>query len=129
MNESLDIKEYLKQVVIDTEKIFHELISWSDTQKQQFSMLLEDLKKTGKNTKEVGDKLERIVEFIVKNSFFFEIFQNVRTQTNEIDEVIVISDSGNIWEHMGKYGKRRVRLRMLRPQRPQGKSRNGDADC
>ena len=59
MNENLNLREYIKTVINNSEKAFYELISWGEKEKKQFSMLLEDLNKEGNTTKETGDKLER----------------------------------------------------------------------
>lgn len=91
--------EYFKEIVKDAEDQYHQLIAWSPKQKAEFSALLTDLDAKGSTTRETGDKLERIVDFIIKNSFFFEIHTNIHTKTNEIDEVIVLSDQGQIALH------------------------------
>lgn len=96
ISENLSAKDYMLQIIQDSSKAYHELIVWSDEQKNDFKKLLNDLKIPGSTTKETGDKLERVVEFIIKNSFFFEIFKNVHTETNEIDEVIRFTDNGKI---------------------------------
>lgn len=101
MNEkkmNLNLREYLDQIVQNDLDKFEIFIKWTDDDKNEFKALLEDLKcsydKSVETTKSKGDRLERLVEFIIRKSYFFEIFKNVRTETNEIDEVIIFSDRG-----------------------------------
>ena len=89
-------EEYLKRIIGDTQKQFRTLITWSENQRQEFKILVDDLDEPGATTKETGDKLERVIRFIIENSYFYEIYDNVRTETNEIDEVIVLSEKGKI---------------------------------
>lgn len=97
-NENYNIKQYLQEIVKEPLKIFRELTSWSETDKQEFSVLLDNLKrpfdKDSETTKEKGDRLEKLVSFLIRKSYFFEVYQNVHTGTNEIDEVIILSETG-----------------------------------
>lgn len=90
------LREYLQTVVADKQKQLHELTKWNDEQCKKFQRIVDDLDNESSTTKEQGDKLERVVEFIIKNSFFFDIYKNIRTATNEIDEVIILSEQGKI---------------------------------
>ena len=94
----LDLRSYLDQIVQDPIDKFKGFITWTDKDKAEFRMLLDELKKPfdrGKETtKEKGDRLEKLVEFIILKTYFFEIYKNVHTETNEIDEVITLSDRG-----------------------------------
>lgn len=96
--DNYNIKKYLKEVVQDSLDIFHELTSWSDKDKQEYSRLLEELKKSYDTnydtTKSKGNRLEELVAFIIDKSYFFDIYRNVHTGTNEIDEVITLSSVG-----------------------------------
>lgn len=97
-NENYNIKQYLQEIVKEPLKIFRELTSWSETDKQEFSVLLDNLKrpfdKDSETTKEKGDRLEKLVSFLIRKSYFFEVYQNVHTGTKEIDEVIILSETG-----------------------------------
>lgn len=94
----LDLRAYLDQVVKDDLSKYEGFITWTDGDKTEFKGLLDDLKKPfdreNETTKDKGDRLERLVEFIIRKTYFFEIYKNVHTETNEIDEVIVLSDRG-----------------------------------
>lgn len=96
--DNYNIQQYLKEIVQNSLDIFHELTQWSDKDKKEYSLLLEELKKPfNKNvetTKSKGDRLENLVSFIIKKSYFFDIYRNVHTGTNEIDEVIMLSNVG-----------------------------------
>ena len=97
-NENFAIKQYLQEIIQDSMSIFHELTAWTDADKKEYALLLKELKKPfnrqTETTKVKGDRLENLVAFIIKKSYFFEIYRNVYTGTNEIDEVIVLSDVG-----------------------------------
>lgn len=94
----LDLRTYLNQVIQDDLERFKAFITWTDKDKREFKSLLDILEspydKENETTKEKGDRLEKLVEFIINKSYFFEIYKNVRTETNEIDEVIILSDRG-----------------------------------
>lgn len=94
----LDLRSFLDQIVQEPLDKFEAFITWTENDKTEFQVLLDDLKKLYDNnsetTKEKGDRLERLVEFIIRKTYFFEIYKNVHTETNEIDEVIVMSDRG-----------------------------------
>lgn len=96
--DNYNIKQYLKEIVQNSLDIFQELTSWSDKDKQEYSLLLEELKrpfdKNVESAKSKGDRLENLVSFIIKKSYFFDIYRNVHTGTNEIDEVITLSLAG-----------------------------------
>lgn len=96
--DDLNLKEFLKRGVEDDLDKFKILTEWTESEKIQFSKLLEELKKPfDKNqttTKEKGNRLENLVSFIINNSYFFKVFKNVHTATNEIDEVVVFTDEG-----------------------------------
>ena len=96
--ENYNIKQYLQEIVQNSVDIFHELTSWSDADRQEYSLLLTELKKPFdkeiETTKAKGDRLENLVSSIIKKSYFFEIYRNVHTGTNEIDEVISLSSNG-----------------------------------
>ncbi len=97
-DENYSIKQYLQEIIQDSVDIFHELTSWTDTDKKEYSLLLKELKRPfdngGESAKEKGERLENLVAFIIKKSYFFEIYRNVHTGTNEIDEVITLSAAG-----------------------------------
>ena len=94
----LDLRSYLDQIVQEPLKKFDAFITWTESDKNDFRNLLDELKNSSDNTNETaivkGNKLESLVEFIIIKSYFFDIYRNVHTQTNEIDEIIVLSDRG-----------------------------------
>ncbi len=80
MNEkeiNYSLKKYMEEIVQNDLDKFDAFIRWGDSEREEFKVLLENL-----------------VEFIIKKSYFFEIYKNVHTETNEIDEVIILSDRG-----------------------------------
>ncbi|MBQ2884503.1 MAG: hypothetical protein IJE43_12140 [Alphaproteobacteria bacterium] len=97
-SENYNLKQYFYNVVSEPLDKFNMFTTWSKEETEEFRALLDELKrpydKDTETTKEKGDRLERLVEFIIKKSYFFEIYKNVHTETNEIDEVIVLSDRG-----------------------------------
>lgn len=96
--ESFNVKDYLSRIVQEPLKVFRQFVLWTDKDKKEFKRLLDVLRspydKNIETTKDKGDRLEQLVEFIIKKSYFFEIYKNVHTETNEIDEVIVLSARG-----------------------------------
>lgn len=97
------------QIIQQVEETFDELTRWNDDDYDKFRDLLHDLKVsrgeeiprhkndvTFDTTKDVGDALEDLVNFIIKKTFFFKVSANVRTGTNEIDQVIRLSKQGKI---------------------------------
>ena len=93
-NENFSLKQYFQEIIQDKIEKFNTLVQWTDEEKKDFKILIDELDKPSPNTKAHGDKLEKIVEFIFNKTFFFEIYRNVHTVTNEIDDVITISNKG-----------------------------------
>lgn len=96
--ENYSIKQYLHEIVQKPLDIFHELTSWSEEDKQKFTELVMGLEKpfnkSIETTKDKGDRLENLVSFLIKKTYFFEVYRNIHTGTNEIDEVIILSEKG-----------------------------------
>ena len=94
----LNLRAYFDQIVQDPLDKFKVFITWTEKDKKEFKTLLDELKKPfdkkQETTKEKGDRLEKLVEFIIRKTYFFEIYKNVHTETNEIDEVIILSERG-----------------------------------
>lgn len=102
--EEFNLKEYMDKIVQNDLEKFKMLVKWSDEDKKHFKELLDELagyeeKETAKHK---GDKLEKLVEFVIKKTYFLEIYKNVHTETNEIDEVITLSDRGR--QALEKFG-------------------------
>lgn len=106
MSKGLSIAEILELKKTDKEKVddFYAFSGWSPDDYKEYDTLLKQLKNSyGKCkddseekiiTKRKGDALEDIVNFIINKSYFLEVYPNKRTSTNEIDQLIVISDYG-----------------------------------
>ena len=96
--DNYGIKQYLQEIVQNSVDVFHELSNWSDEDRREYALLLEELKrpfdKKNESTKSKGDRLENLVSFIIKKSYFFDLYRNVHTGTNEIDEIITLSCAG-----------------------------------
>ena len=79
-------------------RTFYKFIKWTNEDYKEYESLLKALKsikrKKKKTTKEIGDALERLVNFIFEKSFFYDVFPNKHTGTNEIDQFIIFSDRG-----------------------------------
>lgn len=94
ISENFSVAQYFEDIVKDDVKKFDTILQWSEEDKVAFKFLIKELDVPSETTKQTGDKLENIVEFIIRKTFFFEVYKNVRTTTNEIDEVIVLSKLG-----------------------------------
>lgn len=103
-SDTLTEQEKIKGIV----ESFYKFVEWTDDDYKEYDRLLEEFKKTNKKrtkkkstvdeesikTREKGDALENIVNFIIDKSFFLKVHPNKRTSTNEIDQFVVISDNG-----------------------------------
>lgn len=79
-------------------KLFNKFISWTDNDYAEYDQLLDNLKKIKRkrtaSTKDIGNALEAVVTFIFNKSFFYKVYPNRSTSTNEIDEFVVLSNNG-----------------------------------
>ncbi|QWG87300.1 acetylglutamate semialdehyde dehydrogenase [Bacillus mycoides] len=82
------------------------ITSLSKEEKEEYSVLLGKLKRIHRKnskstTKEKGETLEKLVSFLIEKSTVFEIHQNIRTSSNEIDQLIAINAIGRKFKAKG----------------------------
>ena len=69
-------------------RTFYKFIKWTNEDYKEYESLLKALKsikrKKKKTTKEIGDALERLVNFIFEKSFFYDVFPNKHTGNRPI---------------------------------------------
>jgi hypothetical protein len=103
--ENADYLSEREKMIIRTQA-FYKFTKWTESDYEEYDELYKKLKKSYRKckkgtddkekmkTKEKGDALESIVNFIINKSFFLEVYPNKRTSTHEIDQFIVLSDYG-----------------------------------
>lgn len=104
-SKGLTTGQALKEIYTIYEK-FNELTKWNEEDYDKFKELLHILKASRGDapkgnlkfdtTKSKGDALEDVVNFLIRKTFFFTVTENVRTKTNEVDQVIRLSKNGRI---------------------------------
>ncbi len=96
--KGLTTQDFLKYFVDDSIDRFNELHRWKEKDCAEFAALLDHLKYVNGNkdvkTGEKGKALEQLVNFIIRKSYFFEVYENITTGTNEIDQIIRLSNRG-----------------------------------
>lgn len=95
---AISAADYLKLIVQKPLSTFEELTSWKHSDYLEFKKLLDILKESNGaeciKTTEKGIALEELVKFIIKKTYFYKVYGNVTTGTNEIDQVVILSDEG-----------------------------------
>ncbi len=99
-----DYKESIDNIVtafknFGTELSFEKICEYSDLEKQEYDKLLDDFKRKNSSkcsTKEKGNSLENIASFVLKSGNVFEVYKNVRTSTNELDQLVKTTSNGSI---------------------------------
>ena len=94
---------------IGNEISYKKICEFSENQKNEYNILLANLKKVNSSkasTNEIGKALEDIASFVIKSSNIFEIYKNIRTSTNELDQLIKTNNKGKILFSNGIIDKR-----------------------
>lgn len=90
--------EFYKSAIIDKVNIYRNLVSWSSLDYKHLEHLLNVLNTVNENenskSTEKGKALEDVVTYVIDKSFFFRVYKNIKTSTNEIDQVVSISENG-----------------------------------
>lgn len=100
-----DIDSMLTMFDNIAEKLKYEKICcFSPEIKNEYNSLLDKLIKTNSSfssTKEKCDALEKISFFLLKNASIFDVYGNVRTSTNELDQLVRINEKGKLLKSRG----------------------------
>lgn len=76
----------------------------SDDKLTEYNDLLSHFKQTNSSdcsTGEKGKSLESLVSFLFKNSLIFNIHENLRTSSNELDIVLHLNQKGQLFKRFG----------------------------
>ena len=94
---------------IGNEISYKKICEFTENQKKEYNILLSNLKKVNSSkasTNKKGKALEDIASFVIKSSNIFEIYKNIRTSTNELDQLIKTNNNGKILFSNGIIDKR-----------------------
>ena len=71
----MNLRDYLDQIVKSDMDKFNAFVQWTEADKNEFKILLDKLKslydESVESTKDKGDRLENLVEFIIKKTYFY----------------------------------------------------------
>ncbi|OME03382.1 acetylglutamate semialdehyde dehydrogenase [Paenibacillus odorifer] len=99
-NEGLTAKELLLSQYYTEEKKFREITRLDEKDHEQYKHLLQELvglhegSVIAQNTVVKGKALENLVKFLLVKSSVFEVYENIRNTTNEIDELLELNHIG-----------------------------------
>jgi hypothetical protein len=99
-------KQYMLEVLNNKEKQYRLLTSLDDKELIEYNALLDHLKdihegRVEASTTEKGNTLEAIVSFLLTSSTVFDVIENIRTSSNEIDQLITINSKGRKYRNEG----------------------------
>jgi len=98
MRDNISLLELLE--MLSDQLTYNEICKLDEEQRQQYASLLDRFQQVnncGATPKEKGDALEELVAFLLNASGgIFKVSKNVRTSTNEIDEIIELKGNGKI---------------------------------
>lgn len=96
--KAISTADYYKYIINNSIKTFNDLIEWKFDDFTEYRVLLDKLKEVngaeGVKTTDKGLALEELVKFIIKKTFFFKVYGNIKTGTNEIDQVVSLTKEG-----------------------------------
>lgn len=78
---------------------FEKICEYTDSEKEEYNNLLNDFKQKNSSkcsNKEKGESLENIASFVLRSGNIFEVYKNVRTSTNELDQLVRTTVNGSI---------------------------------
>jgi hypothetical protein len=105
MKQAFTLKEYLLAKMDEEEEVFRIITSLDENEKIEYERLLQELENThtseGVSTKEKGESLEKIVRFLLEKSAVFNVHKNIRTSSNEIDQLIILNAKGRKFREQG----------------------------
>ncbi|MBP2257496.1 acetylglutamate semialdehyde dehydrogenase [Virgibacillus alimentarius] len=99
-------KELLLQVFDTNEKRYKEITRLDEKEMSQYKEYLARFNETHDesnnfSTVEKGKSLESLVGFLLARSAVFEVHQNLRNSTNEIDQLLILNSKGNYFKNEG----------------------------
>lgn len=83
---------------------YEKICEFSQEQKEEYELLLDDFIKINSSnytTKEKGEVLEKIASFVLETSNIFDIYDNIRTTTNELDQLVRLNVKGKLLNSRG----------------------------
>ena len=100
----MNVADMLKNM--NEEFSYSKICELRNEQSKKYKQMLEELKIINEDKdskkKERGEKLEEIVTYLLQISGnLFEVIQNVRTETNEVDQVIKLTQAGKYLKENG----------------------------
>lgn len=106
-NMGLSPKEYLLQILKDEESVFKEVTRLDEKEKVEYEELLKHLEEVHKKensklftTTQKGKALENLVSFLLEKASIFEIYENIRNSTNEIDQLLCLNYKGRKFKEL-----------------------------
>ena len=103
-NEVLSLEGYLELFDKHKAEFDKELGKLSQTSIQEYRTLLDELKCSNSSKDKTTDKgraLENIVSFLVNKTGLFDVYRNVKTSSNEIDQVVLLNKKGLFLQKQG----------------------------
>ena len=94
---------------IGNEISYKKICEFTERQKKEYNILLDNLKKVNSSKTspaKKGKALENIASFLIKSSNIFEVYKNIRTSTNELDQLVKANNKGKILLSNGIIDKR-----------------------
>lgn len=84
---------------LGNELSYEKICQFTDEQKEEYKVLLSKLEKSNSSNlsaSEKGKALEDIATFVLKSGDIFEVYNNIRTSTNELDQLVKPNSKGKI---------------------------------
>lgn len=98
MGEDIDnLINMLKTV--GTKFSYEKICEFNEEERKKYNILLENFKKTNSSdstTNQKGKALEDLAAYTIKTSHIFDIYKNLRTSTNELDQLVKINDQNRL---------------------------------
>jgi len=92
------------------ESLYDKICKLEEKEKKEYNKLFENFKNKNSNnecsTNEKGNALEEIVCFILNCASIFNVKKNFRTNSNELDQLIILNDIGKSFLNQGRIDKR-----------------------
>lgn len=85
--------------IVGNEYSYKKICEFNDEEIKEYNKLLKEFKNTNSSnstTNEKGRALENLATYTIKTTHVFDVYKNIRTTTNELDQLVKITDNNRL---------------------------------